>query len=201
MKTEFSLEMDISSPGMLESVRRRDTPAIERLVRAYTGPLHRAAMGMGFDREAAEELAQDTFITFYDKAPGFEGRSSFWTYLYAILYRKGMEKRREYAKMRKHDPIDDVMADRFDASGHWAKPPLGPEAFVLAAETGEFLRLCLEVLPLPQKTAFLLREVDDLSGKEICNVLEVSATNLGVLLYRARNRLRECLERKYGGEK
>lgn len=194
-------EDEVFSPAMLESVRRRDGAAIERLVRAYTAPLRRAALGMGFDAETAEELAQDTFITFYDKAPGFEGRSSFWTYLYAILYRKGMEKRREYAKMRKHDPIDDVMADRFDASGHWVKPPVGPEEFVLAAETAENLRQCLEVLPLSQRTAFMLREVDDLESKDICNVLEVSATNLGVLLFRARNRLRECLEKKYGEEK
>ncbi|MBI5177722.1 MAG: hypothetical protein HZA04_00500 [Nitrospinae bacterium] len=91
---------DISSAHFLAKVRARDAAAIERLVRAYTGHLHNAALGMGFDAEAAEELTQDTFITLYDKAPGFEGRSSFSTYLYAILYRKGMEKRREYARMR-----------------------------------------------------------------------------------------------------
>jgi RNA polymerase sigma-70 factor (ECF subfamily) len=44
--------------------------------------------------------------------------------------------------------------------------------------------------------AFWLREVDDAPSEEICNALEVSATNLGVLMFRARNRLRECLESK-----
>ena len=44
--------------------------------------------------------------------------------------------------------------------------------------------------------AFVLREVEDLSTVEICKILDVTRTNLGVLLYRARNRLRECLESK-----
>ncbi len=44
--------------------------------------------------------------------------------------------------------------------------------------------------------AFLLREVEELDTEEICNILEVTRTNLGVLLHRARTRLRECLEAK-----
>ncbi len=44
--------------------------------------------------------------------------------------------------------------------------------------------------------AFILREVQEFESKEICKILEVTVTNLGVLLYRARNRLRECLEAK-----
>ncbi len=51
-------------------------------------------------------------------------------------------------------------------------------------------------VPLQQRMAFVLREVEDLSTVEICKILDVTRTNLGVLLYRARNRLRECLESK-----
>ena len=43
---------------------------------------------------------------------------------------------------------------------------------------------------------FILREVEGFGTDEICNILEVTRTNLGVLLYRVRNRLRECLEAK-----
>ena len=42
--------------------------------------------------------------------------------------------------------------------------------------------------------AFVLREVEELTTEEICNVLEITPTNLGVMMYRVRNRLRECLE-------
>ena len=44
--------------------------------------------------------------------------------------------------------------------------------------------------------AFVLRELEGLTTEEICKILDVNRTNLGVLLYRSRNRLRECLETK-----
>ena len=55
---------------------------------------------------------------------------------------------------------------------------------------------CMELLPDAQRFAFVLREVEELSTGEICKILGVTRTNLGVMLYRARNRLRECLESK-----
>ena len=56
--------------------------------------------------------------------------------------------------------------------------------------------LCLDEVPDRQRLAFVLREVEGFETEEICNILQVSANNLGVLLFRARNRLRECLESK-----
>ncbi len=47
-----------------------------------------------------------------------------------------------------------------------------------------------------QRMAFVLREVEGMDTQEICKILEVTRTNLGVLLHRVRNRLRECLEAK-----
>lgn len=189
---------DVSSAGFIKKVVAQDAASIERLVRAYTRHLHNAAVGMGFDPETAKEMVQDTWITFYEKVPAFEGRSSVRTFIFAILYRKGLEKCRELAKLRKHDPVDDVVAARFDLRGHWVRPPASPEEFVLAAETSEKFHACLEKLPLTQRAAFTLKEVDDLESEEICNTLGITVTNLGVLLYRARNRLRECLEVKSG---
>lgn len=58
------------------------------------------------------------------------------------------------------------------------------------------LQSCLDRVPDRQRLAFVLREVEGFETDEICNILEISANNLGVLLYRARNRLRECLEAK-----
>ena len=55
---------------------------------------------------------------------------------------------------------------------------------------------CLETVPTKQRMAFVLREVEELDTKEICKILDVTRTNLGVLLHRARMRLRECLGTK-----
>ena len=50
--------------------------------------------------------------------------------------------------------------------------------------------------PIQQKMAFHLKEVQGNTSEEICNIIDVTITNLGVLLYRAKNKLRDCVERK-----
>ncbi len=94
------------------------------------------------------------------------------------------------------DEIDDVVERRFDAKGSWVRPPQPVDVQLYASEIREFFEDCLEKVPTQQRMAFVLREVDELSSKEICKILNITSTNLGVLMYRVRNRLRECLEAK-----
>ena len=67
---------------------------------------------------------------------------------------------------------------------------------MLSKEIGELIRGCMDDLPVNQREAFVLREVEGLGTSEICKILIVSVTNFGVLMHRARARLRECLEAK-----
>ncbi len=94
------------------------------------------------------------------------------------------------------DDIDDVVEQRFKADGTWVRPPQPADEQFYRAEVKELIEECLEIVPTQQRMAFILREVEDLDTDEICKILEVTRTNLGVLLYRARNSLRECLETK-----
>ncbi len=76
------------------------------------------------------------------------------------------------------------------------QPPADLERILLSKEIGHLIRGCMEHLPFNQRQAFLMREVEDLDTNEICKILDVSVTHFGVLLFRARARLRECLESK-----
>jgi RNA polymerase sigma-70 factor (ECF subfamily) len=73
----------------------------------------------------------------------------------------------------------------------------GPEEETLALELSELIRDCSASLSQSQRAAFHLKEVERESTASICNILGVSETHLGVLLFRARNKLRECLEKKW----
>ena len=73
----------------------------------------------------------------------------------------------------------------------------GFEDELFAKEARHEIGDCLEAVPDRQRMAFVLREIEGLSTQEICKILEVSTTNMGVMLFRARNRLRECLESKW----
>jgi len=88
------------------------------------------------------------------------------------------------------------MENRFKPDGTWLRPPLPVETALEATEIRDAIAGCLEGVPTSQRMAFILREVEGFSTKEICKILDVSRTNFGVLIYRARNRLRECLEAK-----
>ena len=63
-------------------------------------------------------------------------------------------------------------------------------------EAGQLIRRCMEGLPSAQRAVFNLREVEEMDSAEICKILDISVTNLGALMHRARIRLRECLESK-----
>lgn len=177
-------------------LRKRDPTAVQEVVSRYLPQVYRAARAAGFDQHGAEDVAQSTFATFIETVPRFEGRSHVRTWIFGILYKKIAEARRAVRRDQDVDDIDDVFDQRFDAAGGWARPPRPADADVYDAETRHQIEDCLDHVPTKQRMAFVLREVEELDSSEICNILNVSRTNLGVLLHRVRNRLRECLETK-----
>lgn len=177
-------------------IRARDPGVLDEVVHECLPGLLRAARAAGLDREAAEDAVQDAFLVFVRRAHEFDGRARASTWLYGILMKKIGERRRAQGRDAGREDIDEVMEARFDGDGRWIRPPRGPAEELARAEVRRHLKDCLEGIPDRQRQAYVLREVEDLDTKAVCNVLEVSPNNLGVLLYRARNRLRECLEAK-----
>ena len=191
-----SLASVVDGPDFLARFHERDPAVIQALAELYLRQIFRAARGAGLDTVRAEDVVQSTFTTLIETAPRFEGRSHIRTWLFGILYRKISEVRRDAAKDRQTDDIEEVMENRFKPDGTWLHPPRPVEAALEATEIREAIAGCLEDVPTSQRMAFVLREVERFSTEEICKILEVSRTNFGVLMYRARNRLRECLEAK-----
>lgn len=174
---------------------------VENAVRQYTKALLSAAWGLGWRGTEAEDLVQDTLVTFLNIHERFEGRSSLKTFLFGILYKKALERRRETSREFATDPIDDVFEGRFGFGGIWKTFPRGPEEHYYSQETLQLIEGCLNGLPTQQRMAFYLREVEGATTDEICKILELTVTHLGVLLFRARNKLRECVQKKWEGQK
>jgi RNA polymerase sigma-70 factor, ECF subfamily len=189
-------ESSFSGREFLERLRNRDREALEAIVDAYLPQLLRAGRGMGFSPDDAQDLAQSVFVALMESIGRFEGRSHIRTFLFGIFYNKVSEHLRAKQRAQDNDPIDEMMESRFDAKGKWRQPPLDVEDEVFAREIREMIQECLENVPRAQRIAFYLREVEEMKTEEICKKMAISGTNLGVILFRARNRLRECLERK-----
>lgn len=183
------------SQSRTDGVRRRDPAVLDAIARECVPGLLRAARAAGLPPDQAEDVVQSAFLTFLRRAEEFDGRARCMTWLYGILLRKISELRRSAGRDQPTDDIETVVDARFGRDGRWERPP-GPVADLGGAEVRRMLGECLEGVPDRQRLAFTLREGEGLSTEEVCKVLDVTPNNLGVLLYRARNRLRECLEAK-----
>ena len=186
----------VDDPDFAARIRERDAESLAEVVRLYLPQVLRTARGAGLDPQLAEDVAQDTFVTFIEAAPRFEGRSHVRTWLFGILYRKIAEARRQVRRDQAMDDIEEVFEQRFDAAGNWTRPPRPVDAAIYDAEIRQGIESCLDLVPTKQRMAFVLREIEEMDTEEICKILETTRTNLGVLLHRVRNRLRECLEAK-----
>jgi len=183
-----------SIAALIPLLHERDPEALTRIVQDNTRPLYRAARGMGFSKEEAEDLAQEVLATFLESLDRFAGRSQVRTWLFGILHNKVRERRRELYREQQNDPIDEVFESRFDAQGNWAQPPKDPDRMIASGEIAEALSRCMEDLPAAQREVFVLREMQEIETPEICKIMGISVTNLSVMVHRARTRLRECLE-------
>ncbi|MBD3334631.1 MAG: sigma-70 family RNA polymerase sigma factor [Candidatus Eisenbacteria bacterium] len=179
---------------LTRKIRARDAEALRSVVRSNLPMLLRAARAAGIPGDRADDVVQEVFMTFVEKAHTFDGQSRVRTWLFGILYRKIQEARRDARRNSKMRDIEETVESRFKPDGSWARSPMAADRHLHAGDLHRRLQACLEELADRHRQAFVLREVEQLETEEICKILGVSVTNLGVILYRARNRLRECLE-------
>ena len=158
------------------------------------------------DRDAAQDVVQDTLVAALSGADGFDGRSSLKTWLTGILKHKIVDAIRRKAKapvplsmLDDEGAIDDFDA-MFRSDGRWDAPPADwgdPEAALSQRQFFDVMEFCLEKLPPQAGRVFMMREVMELETDEICKELAITANNLWVILYRARMALRACLEQHW----
>ena len=131
----------------------------------------------------------------------FKGQSAGRTWLIAILKHKIVDYIRKKIREPSSDNIETLsdLADAdFNDHGEWQIRPfkwaINPGKIYEQKEFLDVLYRCLAELPERLAQAFMLREMDGLSTEEVCKVLDITATNSWVMLYRARMSLRRCLE-------
>lgn len=156
----------------------------------------------------AEDVVQEALTSAFQHLGSFKGRAAFKTWVFAILKNKIIDVIRQKSRLVAmtelfKDEESELSIDAlFDASGHWHKYEApqawqSPEEMMEQADFWIIFEACLNHLPAKYAQVFMMREVIELSSKEICSKLELSISNFNVLMYRSRTRLRECLENKW----
>jgi RNA polymerase sigma-70 factor (ECF subfamily) len=154
------------------------------------------------NRELAEDAVQEALLAVLEKPDQFAGASSFRTYVIGILKFKIIDGLRVASRTVQFETApdqseDDLIDQLFVANGHTAEPTRdwgNPDAILERQDFFRVMEICLEKLPSQNARVFMMREWLELESDEICKELNLTSSNLWVILYRSRLRLRECLD-------
>jgi len=148
-----------------------------------------------FDADSAEEAVQEAFLAAWRSRYSYLGDSSERTWLIGILRHKVLDAITDRTRKRQAEAaieIDHETSPEF-SRGRFVEFPHRWGGWVDGIEIRLALTAALETLPDQMRQAVVLREIDGLSGRVVCEILGISETNLWTLVHRAKTRLRVCL--------
>ena len=185
----------------------------ERWVEEHGDYLFKFALMRLRDATKAEDMVQETFLAALKGTQNFAGRSAEKSWLIGILKHKILDHYRKASRETSFTDLEfysDEERDRFIPDGlfqggwihelgplEWSSDPgasLDSQAF------WKTFHECSNRLPKNISTVFTMREVDGVESKEICALLNITESNLWVMLHRARMALRRCLETNWFGK-
>jgi RNA polymerase sigma-70 factor (ECF subfamily) len=184
-----------------------DATTLHRQLEAMRPQLVRFAHLQLRDAALAEDAVQDALIAVLENPGRFAGQSTLRTYVTGILKFKIIDNLRLATRERQIDSAEDQSEDDaidalFAADGHTREAPLAwgnPDSTLEQKDFFRVLEVCLEKLPAQSARLFMMREWLELDTDEICKELTITPANVWVILYRARVRLRECLDLNWFG--
>ena len=145
------------------------------------------------DRHEAEDVSQEVFFQFYKALPTFKGKSRLFTWLYRIVFNVCL-----YYKRSKQTKGTVVSFEAVEKFMRIPDPALDPLTLSEQSRTMEKINRAVEKLPLELKTAFLLREIEELNYKEIALITGVGVGTVKSRIHNARAYLAKELTKPEG---
>ncbi len=176
-----------------------DPVAFESVVGDYQSimiSVARAIIGEAF----ADEVVQEAWLSAIKALPKFEARSSLKTWLLHIVSNGAKSRlRREKRQFSLDDGWQAEPSEKFDQRGHryddvlpWENET--PEALLANEQLSQIINTSFQQLPALQRAALTLYDMEGIKMDEVCNILDISASNARVLLHRARTTLHHTIE-------
>ncbi|MCB8963896.1 MAG: sigma-70 family RNA polymerase sigma factor [Bacteroidales bacterium] len=177
-------------------VDENDHKAFSEIMDKYQRMVMATCRGFVASHSEAQDLTQDVFIELYESLSGFRHESKLSTWIYRIAVNKSLN----YLRKKKRESL-------FVSFGFGTKDrsELSPATHPIAAASAEpgfgleelemkaMLKNAMRKLPENQRIAFILSKYQDLSYREIAEVMEVSVASVESLLFRAKTNLRKFL--------
>ena len=158
------------------------------------------------DDALAEDVVQDALMGAMSNAKGFSGRSALKTWVFAILRNKITDQIRVKGRTTNvsalssdEASLDEAFESLFKSNAQWtpqSRPKNwgDPEESLRQQRFWDVFDACLKHLPENTARVFMMREFLEFETAEVCLELAITTSNCNVILHRARNGLRRCLE-------
>ena len=186
-----------SDADVIARARKGDHDAFRVLVERYQERAYRLALRVLRDEEAARDVVQDGFLKVYRSLDRFEGRSSFYTWLYRVVMNLCLDAKRRDRSSRhvEWDETASIETDpgSADAASELYRERSGPSGSLERSELRRFVARAIEQLPDDARQTLVLREIEGLSYAEIAECLGVPKGTVMSRLHHARRRVREIL--------
>ena len=179
---------------LIGEILRGDKEKYRFIVEKYRQMVFRTCIGFLHNKDDADDLTQDVFIQAYQSLQRFKGDSAFSTWLYRIAVNASLNKIRKSPLKLMIQKIENLTGSRSGSDVYPIIPDEDdPEKILLRQEHVEWIQKALEQLPENQRTAIVLSKYDDLSQKEIAEIMKTTEGAVEALLQRAKKNLREKL--------
>lgn len=172
---------------------------IKGWVNNYSDQLFTWAYYKTSDKEASEDLVQETFIVAFKSFDNFKEKSSPKTWLMSILKNKIADHFRKVYRTNAHKTFS--FDQFFNGNDEWVasqRPENWSEEhtenLLDNSDFNKILSNCLEKLPETWKSSIILKFIEEKDSSIICQELEISSTNYWQIIHRAKLQLRKCLE-------
>ncbi|WP_010135761.1 sigma-70 family RNA polymerase sigma factor [Ochrovirga pacifica] len=172
----------------------------DKWIDAYADYLFNYTIARVNDTEKAKDLVQETFFAGLKSMKNFEGKASERTWLVSILKRKIID---HYRKINSNKGKAEVRMNFYqegDREGDWLEERVpqkwdsSADAMIESEELGEALTACIQKLPEKYRMVFEMKTIQGFETEDICNELDITSSNLWVIIHRARTQLRRCME-------
>ena len=184
----------ITELELINRITKGERELFEILMRRNNSYLYKLGMTYGHKHEDVEDLMQETWIAAYLNLEKFEARSSFKTWITRIMLNQCYQKLRKpsFIKEKANEIINEKTTPMFESDRS-----SDTYCSVLNNELSNIIGNALTSIPLEYRMVFSLRELNGMSTAETAEVLDISETNVKVRLSRAKQMLREKVEKMY----
>ena len=177
----------------LNSVESGNCISFEQVFERYNSMVFSLAYQILGDREEALDVSQDVFLKIYCKMDTFRGDSSLKTWIYSIAVHRAVNRIRWWSRLRRRGTVsleEHLSRKPEDHSMSLKSGDQSPEEALICKEESEQITQWLQELPLPQRVAVILRDIEGLSYEEIAESLKVSLGTVKSRIARGRELLK-----------